>query len=323
MKKTLVALAVMAVAGSANASIELYNKDGVTANLKGDIEVRYKKDTKKDSELTQTVDDADFAFDLRYALNDDLQVGGFFEVQDTGTDIGDAYIGFYSASMGDIVFGRTATILDDLGIGNDYLFGIKSAVDSANFSGSEVVKYNLDKGKFYGGIAFMQNKSGHGTPSADNDGGKMADKDSTHIDAKLGARFGDADVAVFFGQSKGLGSYDKTTKVASVSADSTLKTVAVEGAYTIDALKLEAMYAQFKVEDKVRIIGAAATYTVDAWTFSGGISNSKADGEDAQNDAYVNAGYALTSNVTAYAELGHTSADNTETGYGFGVKASF
>lgn len=310
MKKTLVALAVMAVAGSANASIELYNKDGVTANLKGDIEVRYKKDTKKDSELTQQVDDADFAFDLRYALNDDLQVGGFFEVQDTGTGTGDAYIGFYSASMGDIVFGRTATILDDLGIGNDYLFGIKSKVDEFDFSGDEVVKYNLDKGQFYGGIAFMQNKSA--------DHAKLQDANSNHVDAKLGARFGDLDVQGFYGKTKG----------TAAGNDQTI--LALEAAYTIDALKLEALVSQGKLEKtgatvKTNILGGAATYTMDAWTFSGGISSSKddTDGADTVTDTYINAGYALTSNVTAYAELGHTSVDDTETGYGFGVKASF
>ncbi|GLQ71697.1 porin [Vibrio penaeicida] len=320
MKKTLVALAVMAVAGSANASIELYNKDGVTANLKGDIEVRYKKGFAKDgakhsdAELTQEVDDADFAFDLRYAVNDDLQVGGFFEVQDTGSKTGDAYIGFYSASMGDIVFGRTATILDDLGIGSDYLFGVTSKVDNFDFSGDEVVKYTLDKGQFYGGIAFLQNKS------ADHE--KLKDADSSHVDAKLGARFGDLDVQGFFGKTKG------------VKTGGDLTILALEGAYTIDALKLEASFSQGKLDEsgstvKTNIVGAAATYTMDAWTFGAGLSNSKADtdGADAVNNSFINAGYALTSNVTAYAEVGFTTAKDTEdkngTGYGFGVKASF
>ncbi|BCL69159.1 putative porin [Vibrio nigripulchritudo MADA3029] len=308
MKKTLVALAVMAVAGSANAAIELYNKDGVTANLKGDIEVRYKKGTADGAELTQEVDDADFAFDLRYALNDDLKVGGFFEVQDTGTKTGDAYIGFYSASAGDLVFGRTATILDDLGIGNDYLFGIKSKVDEFDFSGDEVVKYTIDKGQFYGGIAFLQDKA------KNND--KLKDTDSNHIDAKLGARFGDLDVQGFYGKTKGTAAGNDQTVLA------------LEVAYTIDALKLEALASQGKLDksgssSKTNVFGLAATYTMDAWTFGAGFSNSKTEDADAINDGFVNAGYALTSNVTAYAEVGHTSADNTETGYGFGVKASF
>ena len=41
MKKTLLALAVMTAAGSANAAIEIYNQDGVSVGLKGDIEVVY------------------------------------------------------------------------------------------------------------------------------------------------------------------------------------------------------------------------------------------------------------------------------------------
>ncbi|WP_238831390.1 hypothetical protein [Vibrio vulnificus] len=55
----------MAFAGSANAAFNLYDKDGVTVDLKGDMEVRYQKDAAKGSELTQNIHDADFALDIQ------------------------------------------------------------------------------------------------------------------------------------------------------------------------------------------------------------------------------------------------------------------
>lgn len=69
MKKTLVALAVLMAASSANAAIEVYNQDGVSVNLKGDIEVVYRNDVTGSSQMQQRIEDADFGFDIRYMVN--------------------------------------------------------------------------------------------------------------------------------------------------------------------------------------------------------------------------------------------------------------
>jgi predicted porin len=78
MKKTLVALAVLA-AGSAQAGIELYNQDKVTVSMTGDVEVVYLKKTDEGADFVQEIQDADFGFDTRYAVNDDLQIGAYWE----------------------------------------------------------------------------------------------------------------------------------------------------------------------------------------------------------------------------------------------------
>ena len=56
MKKTLVALSVLFAATSAQA-IELYNQDGVTVDLVGDIEVTY-QNSFSDSSMSQQIEDA-------------------------------------------------------------------------------------------------------------------------------------------------------------------------------------------------------------------------------------------------------------------------
>ncbi|MGR5456496.1 porin, partial [Vibrio alfacsensis] len=88
MKKTLVALAVLA-AGSAQAGIEIYNENKVTVNLKGDIEVVYKRGYEDNATTKQEIQDADFGFDVRYAINNDLQFGAYWEFDgsaDNGLD---------------------------------------------------------------------------------------------------------------------------------------------------------------------------------------------------------------------------------------------
>ena len=71
--------------------------------------------------------------------------------------------------------------------------------------------------------------------------------------------------------------------------------------------------------------GAAAEYSVDAWTFAGGISNAdaKVKGDDKVTNGFVNAAYALHANVTSYAEVGYESGDDKDLGFAVGVKATF
>ncbi|MGL0930057.1 porin [Vibrio vulnificus] len=313
MKKTLVALAVMAFAGSANAAFNLYDKDGVTVDLKGDMEVRYQKDAAKGSELTQNIHDADFALDIRYAYADDLKIGGFFEVQDTGTNAGDAYVALYTTEMGNLYVGRMATILDDSGIGNDYVYGIKSKVDAFDFSGTEVIKYQLDKGQFYGGFAVLQNNTGQNK--------KLLKDSGKHFDANIGARFGDLDAQVFYGQSQDVANKDTAALVAKKQ-----KVTLFQVAYTIDAVKLEALYSQGKLDSaKTDTLGVAATYTMDAWTFGAGYSNASPKGGEDVANAFVNAGYALTKGVTTFVELGYEDekGKDNDLAYAFGIKATF
>ncbi|GAK84389.1 porin-like protein H precursor [Vibrio ponticus] len=118
MKKTLVALSVLAAATSAQA-IELYNQDGVTVGLHGDIEVVY-MNTVNDSSMKQEIQDADFGFDVRYAINDEFTFGGYWEFDGSKhtnaeeTKNGDTYVALYSKTYGSIKFGRLCTAVDDL-----------------------------------------------------------------------------------------------------------------------------------------------------------------------------------------------------------------
>ncbi len=320
MKKTLVALAVLAAAGSAQA-IELYNQDKVTVNMTGDVEIAYVKGTAKDSEFKQEIQDADFGFDTRYAVNDDLQVGAFWEFKgsDTnnvlGAQVGDVYMGLYSASMGSVKFGKTATALDDAGIGSDYQFGISSFFQKGTpFAGHEVVKYELDQGTFYGKVAFMQDKNGY----------NGLGEDGTFFDAKLGFRVADFDFTGFAGSAE--------LKGANVDplVDGLKETIyAVEARYAgVENLNLELGYYGVKAElnnadATVGAYGAAADYTLNAWKFATGVSQTNPDQGEKVVNWFLNAGYSLAPSTTAYAEVGGNNADNTETGFAVGLKADF
>ncbi|MEF1253424.1 MULTISPECIES: porin [unclassified Vibrio] len=322
MKKTLVALSVLAAASSAQA-IELYNQDGVTVNLSGDVEVRYLKDIGVDQITKQEIDDADFGFDTRYAVNDDFQVGAFLEFSGDNDDrakgnssVGNVYFGFYHNAYGTLKVGKLDTQLDDAGIGSDYLFGVNSFFNDASFGGDEAVRYDYDNGSFYAGLGLIQDK--HDEDAIGEDG--------HYFDAKVGYRVADFDFTVFYGDAE-LKGVDSDS--VALNKEETL--IAGEIRYAgIENLNLELGY--YKVDTKesgassdVDTLAVAADYTWNKVTFAGGFSTT--DYSDAAtkdfDQWFLNAGYGIAPNTTVYVEIGDNDKDNTDLGYGVGIKASF
>ncbi|MFA0414576.1 porin [Vibrio renipiscarius] len=320
MKKTLVALSVLLAATSAQA-IELYNQDGVTVDIHGDIEVTY-QNSFDHSSMKQQIEDADFGFDVRYALSDDLQFGGYWEFDGSSsnnakdTQNGDTYVALYSKTYGSIKFGRLCTAVDDLGgITTDYQFDVNKLYKAASGDYAcrdEGIRYDYDNGSFYTTLGFVQDK--------------MADdvhipSDATYFDGRFGYRVNDLDLSVFYAN---------------------LNTVDLATSPDEDAFGFEANYTGFEsfrvglgyyatnkeidnADTNVYTLGA--DYYLGKWTF--GTAVSVADHDEDTLDAtnwLVNAGYALAPNTTAYAEVAGQDIDgndDSDTALAIGVKASF
>lgn len=328
MKKTLVALSVLAASVGSAQAFEIYNQDGVTVDMGGDIEVVYlqKKsdsDRTKDGDATdfhQEIQDADVKFDVRYAINSELQFGGFFEIQDTGTNAGDAYVALYSNTIGSIKIGRTCTALDDAGIGSDYQFGITTFFSGDDmFCGDEVVRWDLDKENFYATVALAQDK---------NNSDKMGvGQDDTYFDARVGYRVASFDFTVLGGSGD-------------TDAGNTHTLLGAEARFNgVENLGLAAAFYTIDDDtDKVSTMALSATYQLDVIALAAGYSFDSSDAKDSDdvNSWYVNAGYPIAPNTTAYVEVGGddgktstkmsngvTSIEDNGTGVAIGVKASF
>ncbi|MGY5537683.1 porin [Vibrio brasiliensis] len=316
MKKTLVALSVMAAATSAQA-FEVYNQDGVTVGFHGDIEVVYMNTTTRSS-FQQEIQDADFGFDVRYAMNDEVTIGGYWEFDGaTGTNTdnverGDTYIAFYTNSYGSIKFGELCTAIDDAGIGNDYQYGISSFLDNnASPCADEAIRYDFDNGAFYATLGYVQDKI-NSTDLGDND---------DYFDAKLGYRVADFDFTVYYGD----------TSLEATKVDESI--IGLEGRYNgIENLGLAlAYYGVDKetagVSQDSSNIALDVTYTMDKLTYAAGYSVADNDNKAKEIDQwYVNAGYAIAPNTKAYAELGgedYADGTDTDVALAVGIKAEF
>jgi len=318
MKKTLVALSVLAASASAHA-FDVYNQDGITVGLHGDVEVVYKNETTRSS-FQQEIQDADFGFDVRYAVNDEVQFGGYWEFDGSKhtnaqeTKNGDTYVAFYSQSYGSIKFGRLCTALDDAGIGSDFQYGISSFLDNeASPCADEAIRYDYDNGSFYGTVGFIQDKI---SSSVDADGKNLAGTDVEYFDIKAGYRVADFDFTVFYGD------------VDQVAANSDETNLGLEARFSgIENLGLAVAY--YAVDRDAAntdnsTIALNAEYSMDKWTFAGGYSIADHDVKASEVDQwYVNAGYGIAPSTTAYAELGGDDADNSDVALAVGIKASF
>ncbi|WP_162063683.1 porin [Vibrio taketomensis] len=331
-EKTLVALSILAAATSAQA-IELYNQDGVTVDIHGDIEVTY-QNSFSDSSMSQQIEDADFGFDVRYALNDDLQFGGYwaFDGSESNnaevTRSGDVYVALYSKTYGSIKFGRLCTAVDDLGgITTDYQFDVnKLYTAGANdvTCADEAIRYDYDNGSFYTTLGFIQDKLGHNDLFTNVDNGeliKVDGRDFNYYDGRFGYRVAGLDLSAFFAA---LNFEDKA------AGDD--KAYGFEADYSgIENVRLGlGYYATKNDHDNTKdsdVVTVGADYYLGKWTFATAYSHASQDSAKDLNSWFVNTGYNLAPNTTVYAEVagndGETEGRDNTTAVAIGVKASF
>ena len=302
MKKTILATAITALfATTAVQAATVYEKDGTTVKVYGDIEV-YAGNTRDDSTGSIiALDDADIGLDLGYDIGNGFTAIGSISYTGEGgnIDLDESYVGVSSADFGTLAIGQMVTVYDDAGIGSDYQFGWTSFYQTPD-AGAQVIKYSIDKDMFYGAVAWLK--------SADTGFG-----DATNgVDGKVGVRVDDLDVTLFFADGE----------VTGIDTSN----VNIEARYTLDALELAVAYSMSEFDDDDQdSVAVAATYQLDEnIQFAGGVASIDNDAnEDAIIEYFVNTSYAFNSNVNAYVELGGSDVDDTELGYAAGMQVTF
>ncbi|HIF9226600.1 TPA: porin [Photobacterium damselae] len=318
MKKTLLALAVVTAAGSAQAGVNLYDNNGVKVDLSGAAEVQYRNtyDPFDDAELR--LDDGDLALNTTVAVNDQLNAiaGIAFKFEDTKVENDELWVGFSSNQFGALTFGRQLLISDDSGIGKDYELG-SEGIDFVQTDGNEVIKYVYDNGMFYAGVSHeLKNSDDVVDVSQDNTGSLIKQHDTQITDARLGFRTNGLDARAYYYNGDNIGGTSFFSGLVDVEGYN------LEAEYQLGQIGLAASFGQVEYKDshgsdKLRgnIYQVAADYTIDATTFALGYNNY--DRRDESGDTYAlyaNVTQQLHSNVKVYAEIGHSNAEFTKAG---------
>ncbi|MGF1729558.1 porin [Photobacterium kasasachensis] len=332
MKKTLLALSVLA-AGSAQAGVNLYDSEGVLVDVAGAAEVQYFQGYSANSDAAFRLDDGDLAFSTTVPVSNNLNAVAAmaFNFEDKKSDEGtvkndELWVGF-QGDFGTVTFGRQYLIADDSGIGKDIELG-GDGLDFVQAQGEQTLKYVFDNGQFYAGVSALL-KETNPTPDAD---------ETTVIDGRLGARFGDLDARVYLYSGEDVNA-STITFFSNLTGNVDIDGFNLEGEYIMGAFAFAASYGQVEYEDSANTIGKieadtaalAGSYTMDKTTFALGYTYLDADlslkaGSNSSDDAntfYANVTQQLHSNVKVYGEIGTTDVDDSEFGYVAGMEVSF
>ncbi|WP_025674102.1 porin [Salinivibrio socompensis] len=336
MKKTILAMAVPALlaAGSASASINLYNAEGVKVDASGAAEVQYIQKIGNDLDGAWKLEDGDFAINTEVAVSDKLSVIGAmafeFEMNDANSNYdenGDPtgenrsnvendelYVGF-KGDWGQFTAGRQYLLMDDAGITKDYELSVNSF--GADYEqAAQVGKYVYDNGTFYGALTYNDKSDGIEDGSANSPAGD----DVRVYEGRLGYRVADVDARVYYQKA------DNVDRANNDDKDAYNFEIEYAG---IENVGIAASYGRTSsdiggVDTDTDYISLAADYTMGKTTYAIGYDNQDVDGENSDvNGYYANVTYALHSNAKVYAEVGDSDGDEKDWGYVAGMEVKF
>jgi predicted porin len=315
MKKTLIALSVLVAAGSVNAAT-VYQNEGFSADVFGDLEVRYAQNV-ADEEARIKAADYDFGFSASSQVSDDVTIfgtasfNGDENANSTDSSVVTVDNGFIGFSAGEVTVtaGRVVNFVDEIGVANDQtIAGLLEADTNLADKTDQVFKTVYDAGNFYAGIAITE----------DSDGDNVDTDELSQVDVMAGVVVAGADIRVTYVDGKYM---DGATQ-----KDADL--LAIEAHYSIEGWDLAALYTDSS-NDKVDsdAIAVSAQYTMDKTTVGGGYSTRDTEGkttaDQAESQWYANVSYALATNASVYAEITDTDKKGDDMGYAVGAKLKF
>lgn len=322
MKKTLLALAIMAASGSLSAA-EIYSTDTSKFSLKGEVDGYLLTSDVDGLDGTTTKSDPDASYwakiqvDAEQKINDTLTAFASFEIEgdDTYLELDDVYVGFKTDTLGIAIgevgdFAESMNVLqkDDITNEGNY-FGTTT---NPSESGGHSIAV---KGEFVEGLVLVADAH----TQSDDDQGNIygVSADYTFSGYSIGAAFLTGDAAENVDYS-----------VAGVSATADLGGFFVTASYT--EYEGNKKYGYWTTDDYLSgsSVGLAASYQLDktrlytTYVFADADENT-ATGASADVDTtnlVLGVDYALSDNVTLLAEYQIAEFDNgSETFDAYGV----
>lgn len=345
MKKTILAIAIPAVvfgAGAANASVSLYNTDGVSVDLSGAAEIQYLKNYATTKDAYIRIDDADLLFmtsvqiteglsaisGIGFKYESDLNDSNNFTNDESGTTNDELYVGL-SSNFGTLTFGRQLLISDDMGNAKDHELGT-AQIGVQTSAASQVAKWVYDQGIFYAGF----NVSLDQAVSSAVDGRQI-------VGGRLGVRPAPGlDMRIYYYDGQ---NFEGKENGVDYKLDQTVYNFEVD--YNIGMFDVAASFGN-RENSKYFVGGMSEKVSTDFWQISGGYKlderTSVAIGLDVENgdgsevmSYYTNVNYQLHNNAKIYVEIGNedrktidttTGAktdDPTDFGYLIGMEVKF
>ncbi|CCO49059.1 putative Porin [Vibrio nigripulchritudo SOn1] len=314
MKKTLLAVAVMAAAGSVNAA-EVYNNKGSTLDINGRaFAIMQVEDSGAGSESSISDGGSRLGFTAKHQATEGVAAIGRFEVEygDAATSFKsrDFYAGVEFTNIGTLTFGRQTTIFDDVAFrgGFDEWYGYSQKLE--------------DRGRDNGIVKFSANKLVENLTAGMTY--QFAQDDNKHRSGFTIA--GAYDLPMGLGLSAGF--YDYADEVyAGRATEANYSGFNLGASYKINAMKFG---ADFSMEDQdgtdVTAWRIGGEYNLNAARIYGGYGQVDEDKAPTDSGFYAGVGYALGSKTTVFVEYSQVDTEakgDFESGATAGIVVNF
>ncbi|WP_047045252.1 porin [Vibrio mexicanus] len=297
MKKTLVALAVLA-AGSAQAA-EIYNADGSTLELTGRayavVETTKQKSTGTDTDVHAY--DSRLGFKLRHQVTEGVAAVGKFEFQlteddDHGLKNRDVYAGLDFTDAVTVTFGRQTTSFDDLAFrgGFDEYYGFSQQLEDRGRENGIIKATSANINGFVGSASYQ-----------------FLEGDVTGL--TLAGSY-DADFGL--GLSAGYFDYKQSGNKDHATGYN------VGASYAFGDAKVGVDYSSEEVfnKDKADAYRLGGEYNIDAYRLYAGYGNvdnkPAAGGKTSDDGFYAGVAYAFGAKTTIFAEVASYDKEGAE-----------
>ena len=311
MKKHILAIAVITATTATTASaVTLVEKDGLTYELGGDIQVQLQKDNGKDKHLYVNFDSLEFDNEVSYELSDDLTAFGEikFDFSDAanadedqnGAELKDALMGFKYGNTS-LSVGKQDYASDEFGVAEDYEMDSDDvAFDETD--GDDVILLNIDLEPVEIMLSTELQAKGE-----DSEGEQS-------FDAFASVEIADLELAAAY-----------QSREVEIDGD-TLNTYGISATYDAGFATFAADYSE--AEDTMKVYNFVTMFSAtDSTDIALGYVNNKPESDEDEDvsEWYANITYEFPEfdDVKLFAEISNTDADDAEMAYVTGAKIKF
>nr|BBC81953.1 major outer membrane protein [Histophilus somni] len=326
MKKTLVALAVAAVAASASATT-VYNQNGTKVEVGGRLDVVL-GEFGKNQHVDLRNNDSRLEFKVEHEIQNGLKALGFYrlglgglegntEKQNTFDDLNTKklWLGLEQADIGRLTFGKQDTTADAVQMNDHaYIFGGNNNLFTSD---NKVVSFRSADWKLAEGQTFgfgLDYGFGNSDKTAKNEA-----KDTYGVSVFYAGQFGDLTAGLNAGYTHERNKVEKT-----VNSNRSSWRVATQVGFNSASFGVE--YGQSKhanSKEKKLLVGAKYGVLPEVANLYAQYQHNKEDNQKAAKVYIVGADYAFNKNVVAYAEFANKRQDDKENKYAAGLRVYF
>ncbi len=309
-------LAAFVFAGVAQ-SATVYDKDGFTYKIKGDLQLQLRQDVGDDQNLDVEYDDVELKNSISYDLGNGLSAFGEldFGFKDAaeddapGPELEEVYLGFAYDKFS-ILFGKTDSSADEFGIEDSIEGNSCEAHAFPEDNGDDLIKAEAD-------FDFVRVVVAHEIKA---EGEKS--ENGAFTDMFIGAEFVGFEIGAAYQTFKGV-SDDDSTNTYGVSLAYDAKVVYIGADYS---------FADNKEDDEELTVWNVfvSVPVMDTAKIGVGYTFNELDGADSADDNelegwYVNAAYKFPKqkNVSVFAEVADDDGEDSDMGYLVGMRVKF